>query len=843
MAAQNGFLDAADLLHEYAVKLDRAEAESSTAAGRASDPQKPHGKGLRSFGSLRRKSSSSMTGNALHAQRSLDALATKFAHHAHRASASSLSVNSIRGATPLAMSSQISLGAAEGFAPQPPASVATSSTANRRGSLPGSAMRPLLHVSNDGRVRAATLGGGSCVSMSPARHTKTATRDELEDENDPALAAERAERRRSMEVNRPLRQDSFQTGLPTLASLDMACSQPTLETADAPESTPVPVRPPVSPTMRATSLPAGAGGPRFYRPRQSSGLSKGSFTGTRPSLDEDPEGHVFEDDEALAPTAPNATTPTTAYATAANRPRAVSNPDSRSPLLQHLHATQYSGPRSARSREASGESSPATALPKQGSQLAVPPSTQANTNYAGVDAAGRTRSNSTSTDASYTVSTSSSRDSSAWSGPTTFSTASASTAPTTAPPHSPTKRTNATIAAVPDGGYFGVSAIDLSNRRHLGPLYEANSPGIGIVTGARPARSEGANDPEPQRRAQTRSRVKKAERELLDSHALVSSASVGPNPVLRETASSSAAVPKSLKDQLAAYGKSSREEDRDRHRYVKRSTPTGYTIETISSTKGRPDVWSSAEASKTWTAGSTHPGSTGGRRQPPSPTRSHQSRSPGSSAPATPRAGRSPREASTAHFANPAAVPAPAKARSHLDQVRASSPSSMRSGSNRSVSIVETVPPAPLMQTRDASILGQGHGGVSYVGVLPKTHHQHHHQQQQQKQQQQHRHHSSSPTEAAHTRNGGRPTSVTRSSDKSASDRGDLASVARSGGETTSTSSYSGPPISTRNGVKEEQRRREEEEQKMPKAMRTVPGRTGFVRKLFGSKGGLTSRK
>lgn len=583
MAAQNGFLDAADLLHSYAVKLDRA-ADTSGAGDRnvptRVEPQKPPSKGtsLRSFGGLRRKSSSAV-GTALHAQRSLDALATKFVHHAHRASSSSLSVNSIRGLTPLASTSQISLGAADAFAPPPPPAASSSTLPNhRRTSLPGAPMRPLLEVGHDGRVRAATLGAGGDSSgprVSMSTEWTPTSRDESEDESDPAVAAERAERRRSMEVNRPLRQDSFQTGLPTLASLDMA-GLPSLDhSTDDPDPTPVETRPPVSPTMRTPSQSAGASSSsqqRFYRPRQSSGLSKGSFTDSRPSLDEDREGRVFEDDD-VPDEVGTMPTPT--------RPRAVSNPDSRSPLLQHLHATQYPGPRSPRPREPTSETNPAT-QPKQGAHLAVPPapSTQAY----GADA-GRTRSNSTSTDASYTISSTSS---SAWSGPTTFSTATTSTAPTTAPPHSPTKRTKATTAS-PDLGYFGAAAIDLSNRRHLGPLYEANSPGI--VTGARPPttmRSEEAPDPAPKTRAQARSRVKKAERELLGSLAPGSSVSAGASSVLRET-SSTAAVSQSLKDQLAAYGKSLRaerdlveKEERDRQRSGKLS---GYTIETISSTK------------------------------------------------------------------------------------------------------------------------------------------------------------------------------------------------------------------------------------------------------------------
>lgn len=163
-----------------------------------------------------------------------------------------------------------------------------------------------------------------------------------------------------------------------------------------------------------------------------------------------------------------------------------------------------------------------------------------------------------------------------------------------------------------------------------------------------------------------------------------------------------------------------------------------------------------------------------------------------------------------------------------MDQVRASSPSSTRSGSTKSVSTATEAVPA--LRGDSQPVLGQGHGGVSFVGIQSPGRNSHHHHHR--------RPDGSYPPEAART--GSRPTtSGTRSSDRSQSDR-DLASVASGGGD--SSSSYAGP-ISTRNGVEEERRRREQEAQKVPKAMRTVPGRTGFVRKLFGSKGGSVSKE
>lgn len=601
MAAQNGFLDAADLLHSYCVKHDQAAAEANGGNGRvaSSSSARSHrhdstGSG-RTFAGLRRKSSASSGSTpAMQAQRSLDALATKFAHHAHRASSSSsLSVNSLRGLTPLASSSQISLGAADGPAPLGPVPV------RRRPSLPGGTMQPVLEVANDGRVRAATFSGtngsGQQAFMSTAFTTNAPQAPEqVADEEDAAV--ERAERRRSMDVNRPWRQDSFQTGLPTLASLDMA-SLPALTdlTAD-PDQTPTDAKTALLPASAPTSPTRTLPQQRFYRPRQSSGLSRGSFTGSRGSIEEDPETRVFEDDELPPVGEPSATAPDeTTTTTKPNRPRAVSNPDSRSPLLQHLHATQYSGARSSRSRENSH--SETTPPAKQGQNLAVPNPTPTRATQSD----GRARSNSASTDASYTVSTSSSRDST-WSGPT-FSTASTSTAPTTAPPHSPTKRTKTSTTVTPDVGYFGAAttALDLSNRRrHLGPLYEAHSPGIATTrsttTRTEEAVSSTTNDHEPKTRAQARSRVKKAERELMGSLAPASaSASSGSTSVQRETVS----APKSLKDQLAAYGKSLRaerdlveKEERERQRHVKSPAASGYTIETISTSgvaKGEPE--------------------------------------------------------------------------------------------------------------------------------------------------------------------------------------------------------------------------------------------------------------
>ncbi|BGP57346.1 hypothetical protein JCM8202_002513 [Rhodotorula sphaerocarpa] len=934
IAAQNGFLDAADLLHTYAVQLDEAaallvEAEgnddlgsiSGSSRGGSGTERHRRRTSLRSLSGLRKKSSSQGTAAAtmqVHAQRSFDALATKFAHHAHRglgaASTSSLSVNSLKGLKSVGSSSQISLGATDGIVRPPSgtaAPVVLPAQRRRRPSLTGSnGSRPLLGVSigssfapnlDPMRVRASTVGATSSAgplvplgsgteagARSPERpNMNGATRSSLEADNDDAAITERAERRRSMEVNRPLRQDSLHTGLPTLASLDMTSSilgatKPRRSMDDAdPDPTPtelrapglLPASAPVSPTRTVSAPGPPSPKQRFYRPRQSSGLSKGSFTGGRPSLEEDErtdgdEGgsgtvRVFEDETSSPP--PEASGSSTASppeaagedspARRANRPRAVSNPDSRSPLLQQLHATQYSGTRPPRSRESSatGDSVSSSSTTgsqsgsRQGANLAVPAHANFKPTY---DT--RARSNSASTDASSSLgpSLSTSSHDSGWSGPT-FSTASTSTAPTTAPPHSPTKRarTPAVAATAADMGYFS-SRIDLSNRRHLGPVYEANSPGLSHVQKP-PAAAAAVESVSPtgdhadessKSKSLPRSRVRSAERSEPASGSLGSAAAAQATPSVAPKdglpASGSGLNVKNLKDQLAAYGKTLRaerelveKEERER-RHGKSSAPSGFTFETIS-TSASPvpaKARSSAPPTGSTAAPSGRGGTSGGRLLPPSPTRSRRSHSPGSSATSTPNLQRSPRASGGESMGT---FSPPTKMRQHMDLAtvagsigRASSPSSTRSGSNKSGSMAappaagsaaEGAPASPVAAagaSADATpVLGQGPGGVSFVTVQPTAHSRHHH------------HHTS---HHGHSRNGSR---TARSSDKSQSDR-DLASV--SGG----AAGTGGGSISTRNGVEEERRRREEEAQKVPKAQRTVPGRSGFVRKLFGAKEG-----
>lgn len=815
IAAQNGFLEAADLLHSYSLKLDQAailyEEEHPDEAGSVSGSSRSGharhrtgGSSLRSLGGLRRKHSSrhrhELEPMQVQAQRSFDALATKFAHHAHRAaSSSSTSVNSLRGLTPFASSSQISLGATDTSLLAATAATTGLAQARRRPSLPGSAaVRPALSGSADSlRVRSSTIGSGPTPRQIATVGTwRTA---EPGGSASPHEDAELAERRRSMEVNRPLRQDSMQSGLPTLASLDLSAR--TLggrRSMDDPDPTPTETR--ASTALGGPVSPTRPGPPqRFYRPRQSSALSKGSFTGRRPSIDEDDEHaeRVFEDESPPPGLA-------TADAPRPNRPRAVSNPDSRSPLQQQLHATQYRPPRSRESSANNESPTAARAAALAATTLAVPA-----TNPSSGDT--RARSNSASTDASYTVSSSSHE--STWSGPT-FSTASTSTAPTTAPPHSPSKRIRAPVPDV--GGYFK-QPLDLTNRRQLGPLYEANSPGITLGPRSAPRDDPAPTNGDQSERSRARSGKDMDALGVLTTQAIATRADGGPNV-------------KNLKEQLAAYGKTLRaERELEANRHGKAATG-GYTFETISTSASKGEharhsldariVPLTFHATAVRNAASPS-AATKGRSSllPPSPTRSRRSHSPGS----TIQQQRSPRQgdsltllasgSSSAAAALPVTGPT-AKTRA-LESTRAASPTSTRSGSKDSA--------AAAPEATEAPVLGQGPGGVSFVSVQPPPQSRHLHHAQHYG----HHHHHQLPhgNGGSHSRNGSK---TTRSSDQSQSDR-DLASV-NSGG------AISNAPVSTRKEVEEERRRREEEEQKVPKAMRTVPGRSGFsVRKLFGS--------
>lgn len=151
---------------------------------------------------------------------------------------------------------------------------------------------------------------------------------------------------------------------------------------------------------------------------------------------------------------------------------------------------------------------------------------------------------------------------------------------------------------------------------------------------------------------------------------------------------------------------------------------------------------------------------------------------------------------------------------------RAGSPTSLRSSSAKSSSTT-TVAAAPAAVPAVAPVLGQGHGGVSFVGVAPKApasatgsplaaphtqSHGHHH----------HHHHASGHAQPRSSR-----------SDKSHSERGGAASSG---------------PIKTRDQVEEDRREKARLEERVPRAVRTVPQseRRGFKR-WFGSGSGSGS--
>jgi len=149
------------------------------------------------------------------------------------------------------------------------------------------------------------------------------------------------------------------------------------------------------------------------------------------------------------------------------------------------------------------------------------------------------------------------------------------------------------------------------------------------------------------------------------------------------------------------------------------------------------------------------------------------------------------------------AVPAPA---------RAASPTSTRSGSAKSSSTTTAVAAAASASVPAvAPVLGQGHGGVSFVGVAPKPaapitssplagpphSHAHHH----------HHHHP-----------GAQPR--TSRSDKSHSERGGAAVAGAR---------------KTRDQVEEDRREKAHLEERVPKAVRTVPSERKGFKRWFGS--------
>lgn len=127
--------------------------------------------------------------------------------------------------------------------------------------------------------------------------------------------------------------------------------------------------------------------------------------------------------------------------------------------------------------------------------------------------------------------------------------------------------------------------------RYLAPVYELRAP----PSPPRPGAAATSEDEEPKTQAQARSRVQRAERELLAlaHEAGASSTKAGSNGSGHGSSGSRATSQRSLKDQLAAYGKSLKAEkelvERDERERragngARKEAPVapGFTFETIS---------------------------------------------------------------------------------------------------------------------------------------------------------------------------------------------------------------------------------------------------------------------
>ncbi|GAA6041380.1 hypothetical protein JCM8097_007694 [Rhodosporidiobolus ruineniae] len=929
LAVQNGHDEAAALLRSWAPP----PPSNSSAAGEDDDVASllSTRSSLRNLGG--RVGKKRLASGVLHPQRSFDALATKLHQHAAASSTSIHSLASLASSTahlsPNPSSSQISLGAVHPTSLSAPGSPSAGASVSRRVSLPssssssaggsrkhrsgsasgwgGTTRRPSLPSvwekaahpraairnalgmtssrekggdgmgaelgkaggSSRGSLASSIWDGRSAVEEDEAEGEGEYVDEEGEEGEDEQQGAELAERRRSMEVHRPLRQDSFQGAL---ASLSLSSHTP--QPPPAPPPAPAPAPAPVSKSGQPVVVPAlarAASQHQFYRPRQSSQLSTQSFSGRRPSVDVDPEdgaeqhqaerreGDVFED------------SPPPSTQASPSRPRAFSNPlhgagggatGQRSPLLQQVQfAQQQAAPVREREREryrepsgaslssateatsrpstagtagtaggaladsefsssaendsgGSGASRPRPAPAnladvRRGWTLQAPPSpSSASASSAALAAAAaRNRSNSASTDGAATrfsfTTSSSPDDRSTRSGPS-LSTYTASTAPTSVAPSSP--------GPIPARAGQGVA-------KRLAPLYEgaavggSGGVGLGVVrpTGyASAAGGRGDDDPDGPvtSRAQARKRVQQAERELLRFNP--SSASLASNGSGTSSRSGSiGGTGLSLKDQLAAYGKSLRverdlaeREEREKRRKAGDGggAAGGFTLETIGTSSKAPAhlLAKSASSFAASPAGRAPPSSLSGLL-PPSALSTPSSKhafSPSSTPRASSTVSEIPHDAAlpATKDLSPAALPPPA---------RTASPTSTRSGKSSSVPLPPSAPPVP--------VLGHGPGGVSFVPVQapssvgggssssPHTHHTH----------------KKSHSDRSHSDKGG--TSITSGS------------AAAAGG---------GKAPTTRVQIEEDRKRREEMEGKVPRAVRTVPEKKRGLRKLFGGGGG-----
>ncbi|GAA5858934.1 hypothetical protein JCM8547_007163 [Rhodosporidiobolus lusitaniae] len=865
IALQKGHLEAAEALRSFAPP----PPSSSSVAGEDEDDVASL---MSTRSSLRNLSFAAGKGKKklLHPQRSFDALATKLHHHA--ASSTSLyslaSLASSGHGSPNPSTSQISLGA---VSPDLSSLSTSNALVSRRISLPSShphgkskagsgsgsstrrpslpsvwekAAHPRTALKQALGMSAVKQNGKTGVSAPGSMAAGSSSKGSLSSslweqgegglgEEDEQGGAELAERRRSIEVHRPLRQDSFQ-GVVTPARQDPPPSA---------------ANPPLSPKAHAAAksgtvrtIPAlarAASQHQFYRPRQSSQLSTQSFSGRRPSVDDDAEGtdplvsdKVFEDDS-----------PPPSTQASPSRPRAFSNPNptqsgSRSPLLQQVHFShhqQYAGPPALlRTREpsatstvsnvsldptlassrpstagggalADNEFSSAESGGSSASRTRVPPPAidvrrawgngAVSSSVAAVTAAAaRNRSNSASTDGAFTRFSSSPGESSTYSG-LAFSTyaPSASTAPTSVAPSSPGAR------AVVANGAAGVGG---AGRKGLAPLYEA---------AARPVAGGGGvvgEDDEPvSSRAQARKRVQKAENDLLRYNPSLGGLSSGSSSSLggvgsgKSVGATSGAGGKSLKEQLAAYGKSLRVEKElaDKEEREKNGAG-GFTFETIQTSSKAPTHLLAGSSSTKLLIPTVSSSSSSARLAPPTLAPPLATSKRGLS----PSAFRSDGLVSSG-AKTPAATPSK---KGGTASPRADSPTSTRSA--KSGSTVPHPPPIPsALPAATGPVLGQ-HGGVSFVGVQPPSS----------------SHSSSAPHHPhLHPHAHSRTARSSHSSDRAAS-------------STSASGSGLKIPPTTHAQVEEDRRRKEEVEARLPKAVRTVPERKKGLKRWFGGGGG-----
>ncbi|GAA5954658.1 hypothetical protein JCM21900_006094 [Sporobolomyces salmonicolor] len=667
---------------------------------------------------------------------------------------------------------------------------------------------------------------------------------------------ERAERRRSLDFHQPLRQNS-------LTSLDRGGMPPS--SAPSSQSGFSVAEPSVTPRARsllrgsvsaiALNRASSASKDMYYRPRQSSQLSMGAESDgeAEPFEELESEGQGQGQDGSLS---------------TLSRRRAVSNPQpgARSPLMQQLHQNLLEDPPTttitplyrpstlASTTDTSPSSSrPSTAgtaaaladheLSSDGGSSASRPNRPAANDvrrtftlaYPGRDrtssvdstssslsrtplpttspapsqtpvAAARNRSNST---ASATPSSPGSSVPSLLGAQSTFSYApSASTAPTSVAPSSPGARAE----------YFGKGRMPGG----LEPLYETaraptqmqmqarrsetlpSSSSLSTAALSSLGSADSCAQARPTTRAQARSRVQKAERDLLSYKPASSPSASSPNGTGGGKATASGP---SLKEQLAAYGRSlaiereleakeRKEEEEGKRGRKDDAANAGYRIETIGTSAKPASKLSAASSSSaspsppipTWRAIPI----ADRLMPPPAHTHGYRSVSPSSaslaSAPTPKQRWKhpSPSHAPAPGPSSTSAAVSPNESSPQLDKPSHRRPSTPTSASSSTVSHGHYAPSGG-----GGAVLGTGMHGVQFVAASPPTHH------------------SSSHAHRSGGGGGGR-------SDKSGT------SIASHG---------TGNKVSVRDQIEEERREQEEREKSVPRAVITAPGLVGREKK------------